>query len=188
MCTPFRVIGSDPAPNRDSLSIAAGPGDGVETAMPVVYGSGVVGRVERVGPGGAQIQLCTDPRFQATARFYRMMPGEKLGLLKTQQPLVRGAGNGRMIITNIPLAQTQGPPPDQSAVGVAVGDYVVIEDPDWPMQLKNQLLGRVEAVEALQSARLFAHIRVRPVFNLEGLREVLVMNKINVDSNASVEP
>jgi cell shape-determining protein MreC len=189
MCTRFRVVGSDPAPGRDSLSIAAASTDNVEAKMAVLYANGVVGRIDRVSAGGAQVQLITDPRFQASARFYRYMPDGKLAELKTRQPLVRGAGDGRMIIVNVPLIETQGPAPEQSEVGVAVGDYVVLEDPDWPLQLKKQVLGRVEAVEAQRSARLYALIRVRPVLNLEALREVMVMNKTFIaDGSASATP
>ena len=189
MCTRFRVVGSDPAPGRDSLSIAAGSGDHVEPKMAVLYANGVVGRIARVSAGGSQVQLITDPRFQASARFYRYMPDGKLAELKTRQPLVRGTGDGRMAIVNVPLLETQGPGPEQSEVGVAVGDYVVLEDPDWPHQLKNQVLGRVETVEAQRSARLYALIRVRPVLNLDALREVMVMNKSFVaEESASTTP
>lgn len=181
MCTPFRVIGGDPSLNRDSLSIAAASTDSIEPTMSVVYASGLVGRINRVGPGGAQVQLITDPRFQASAKFFRKLDGGKLGELKTRQPLVKGAGNGTLVIINLPLNETQGPPPDQASVGVAVGDLVVLDDPDFPQQLRNQVIGQVDAVEALQSARLYARIRVKPIANLGALREVMVMNRIKGD-------
>src|SRR2546421_5003441 len=71
LSTPFRVIGSDPTAHRDSLSISASPGDGVETGMAVLYAGGLVGRVARVHPGGTQGQLITHARLRAQAAFFR---------------------------------------------------------------------------------------------------------------------
>lgn len=187
MCTRFRVVGGDPSLSRDSLSIAAASGDNIRPRMAVLYGKGLVGRIDRVGPGGAQVQLITDKEFQASARFFRKIEGGALAEVKTRQPLVRGAGKGRMIIINVPLKETQGPPPEQGEVGVAVGDFVVLDDPEWPVQGKGQKFGTVEAIEAQQGARLYALIRVKPMLNLAALNEVMVMNKTGTeDGSASV--
>ena len=177
LATPFRVIGSDPTPHRDSLSIAASSGDGVDAGMPVLYLNGLVGRVSRVSAGGSQIQLITDATFRANGRFFRYMNASegKLGVLNTAQPDVRGAGNGTMRIVNIPMRETKGQTPDDPERGVGVGDVVVLEDPDWPRNLKWQVLGVVESIKS--GAALYADIRVRPMHNLSALREVWVMNK-----------
>ena len=157
--------------------------------MPVLYGEGVVGRIDRVGPGGAQVQLVTDKEFQATARFFRLLPDGTPAEVTTRQPMVRGAGKGRMVIANVPLKETQGPPPEQGEVGVMVGDWVVIDDPEWPLQGRKQRLGIVDSIEAQQGARLYALIRVKPMLNLGALDEVMVMNKTNADEgSASVAP
>src|SRR5688572_30853486 len=68
-CSRFRVVGSDPAPNRESLTIPATTSDGVTPRMPVLYPFGLVGRIDRVNALGSQVQLITDPNFRATARF-----------------------------------------------------------------------------------------------------------------------
>ena len=189
MCTRFRVVGGDPSLSRDSLSIAAASGDNVRPRMAVLYGEGVVGRIDRVGPGGAQVQLITDKQFQASARFFRPLAGAEWAEVTTRQPMVRGAGKGRMMIVNVPLKETQGPPPEQGEVGVAVGDWVVLDDPEWPLQGKRQKLGIVESIEAQQGARLYALIRVKPMLPLGALDEVMVMNKISTEYGVlSTEP
>jgi hypothetical protein len=179
LSAPFRVIGSDPTSHRDSLSIGASGGDGVEAGMPVLYADGLVGRVARVSAGGAQIQLITDPGFRANARFFRYIKGAdgKIvpAIVHTPQPDVRGAGNGWMRIVNIPLRDTAGQTPDEPERGVAVGDIVALDDPDWPRNLSRQMLGVVESIKP--GAALYADIRVRPMRNLSALREVWVMNK-----------
>jgi hypothetical protein len=185
MCTRFRVVGTDPSLNRDSLGIVASTADNVRARMPVLYGDGVVGRIDRVNPGGAQVQLITDKEFQATARFFRKPPGAAIVEVKTRQPLIRGAGNGRMIIVNVPLKETKGPPPEQGEIGVEVGDIVVIDDPEWPLQGRWQKLGTIEAIEAQQGARLYALIRVKPALPLGTLDEVMVMNKVSTDEGSA---
>ena len=104
LCTRFHVIGNDPSVARDSLSIPATTFDGVETGMPVIYAVGVVGRIARVNAAGAQVQLITDPKFAASARFMDSR-GE---VLNTTQPFVRGCGKGWMQIVNVPLRETRG--------------------------------------------------------------------------------
>src|SRR5215217_2095917 len=49
MCTPFKVVGSDPS-QRESLPLAATSSDAIEPMMPVLSERYLVGRVARVGP------------------------------------------------------------------------------------------------------------------------------------------
>ncbi|HYO11354.1 MAG TPA: rod shape-determining protein MreC [Tepidisphaeraceae bacterium] len=175
LCTPFRVVGTDPGVTRDSLAIAASNGDGVEPQMPVLYANGIVGRIARVGVSGAQVQLVTDPRFQAAAKFYRSAGGKLVEVQGASPRIVRGTGSGAMFVENLPLSEVQSK--DQPDKGVAVADYVVLNDPDWPMQLTNQVLGRIESIRPSPRVAMFAEVQVRPVRNLAELREVMVMNK-----------
>ena len=82
-----------------------------------------------------------------------------------------------MQIKNIPLRDTKGNDPADPEDGIAVGDLVVLDDPDWPLNLKGRALGEVESISQQVSAPTTALIRVRPVLTLSTLRDVMVMNK-----------
>lgn len=183
LCTPFRVIGSEPTAHRESLILAASSRDGLVEKMPVLYAVGVVGRIDHVSVGGAQVQLITDPASQASGRFCRYLTNEAkktiLINLQSSKPWIRGAGHGQMIIGNIPLSETQyGLPKFEENDGrVGVGDVVALDDPDWPPNMKSQLMGRVEKIVPQTSAPKTAEITVTPMYTLSSLREVSVMNK-----------
>ena len=174
LCTPVRVIGNGSAAQRDSLALRAGTLDGIRDGMPVLYRRGMVGRIERSGPGGSQVQLCTDRDFGIAAQFRRY--GEKPDkrfVYETPgqtQPFVKGAGRGKMIITNVQLKETTAGAVENP---IEVGDIVVADDPEWEAA-RGQWLGKVEKIEA---SRLFAVITVAPILDLSTLDEVMVMNK-----------
>src|SRR6266550_4178466 len=142
LCTPFPVIGSDPA-TRDSLVLAANSLDGLAPDMPVLYGDGMVGEIDRVGPGGAQVQLVTDREFRASGRFIHMdknAGGEMVPLPRGVTPaVVEGAGKGEMVVRNVPLRET-------GENGIAAGDLLVLEDLERPMSLNHSVLGRVDRI------------------------------------------
>ena len=177
LCTPVKVIGNGSAAQRDSLALRAGTLDGIRDGMPVLYRHGLVGRIERAGPGGSQVELCTDRDFGVAAQFrqYAKISGERF-VYETHgqtQPFVKGAGRGKMVITNVQLKETT----DAAEKPVKVGDYVVCDDPEWE-SARGQWLGRVEKIEP---ARLFAVITVAPIIDLNVLDEVMVMNKTPSD-------
>jgi cell shape-determining protein MreC len=175
LCTPFPVLGSDPA-SRDSLVLAASSRDGLAPDMPVLYPYGLVGEIDRVGPGGAQVQLVTDRQFRAGGRFKRMVKNERGEITYISKgrtmPVVEGAGKGEMVVRNVPLRDT-----GSANDGILVGDLLALEDPERPTNLRDQWLGRVESIEPQPKAPQYAEIRIKPIKNLAGLREVMVMNK-----------
>jgi cell shape-determining protein MreC len=179
MCTRFRVLGNDPSPTRESLTIPATSSDNVNVHMPVLYSVGLVGWIDRVNALGSQVQLITDPNFRAAARFAKFVEGKPV-ILNTTQPLVVGAGRGGMEISNIPLCETKGNGATESNA-VTEGVLVVLDDQNWPLGLKHRLLGEVERVSKHEKAATFAHIRVRPILNLETLSSVMVMNRTSPD-------
>jgi len=175
LCTPAKVVGNGSAAQRDSLALRAGTLDGIREGMPVLYRHGLVGRIERAGPGGSQVELCTDRDFGVAAQFRRYQKTEQQFVYETPgqtQPFIKGAGHGKMLITNVQLKETA----DTAPKPVKVGDYVVCDDPEWDAA-RGQWLGRIEKIE---SARLFAVITVAPIVDLNGLDEVMVMNKASL--------
>ena len=181
-CTRFKVIGDDSG-TRDSLMLAASSRDGVREAQPVLTGHGLVGMIERVGGAGAQVRLITDRDFKVSGRFVRFDPKRKEGeqTLATKIPLVRGAGNGLLVIDNIELRETT-LTDDPQKEKVAVGDYVKLEDPLWPPNLTGKLLGQVESITQQNGAPQHALIKVKPLLDLMQLREVMVMNKLELNT------
>lgn len=170
LCTPVPVVGAD-AGQRESLSIQSI--SGIQEGMFALYWGGIVGRVDRAGfSGGAQVRLITDPGFSVQGRFGRFVTGpdghSAFQTLDAPPPLVQGAGNGEMIIRRLPL---------EDVSEVRKGDWVVVEDHDWPLTLRWYKLGVVESKQQVSGAPLFAEIRLRPMSSLMQLREVMVMNK-----------
>jgi cell shape-determining protein MreC len=170
LCTPVTVVGGDPG-LRESLNLQSTVG--LQEGMFALYSGGVVGRIDRAGySGGAQVRLITDAGFGVQGAFVRFVKNEQgqtvYQAIKAPYPLVQGAGNGMMVIRRLPMEELN---------DVRPGDWVVVEDRDWPLALKGYKLGVVETKEPAPGAPLFAEIRVRPVTNLMHLREVMVMTK-----------
>ena len=170
LCTPVPVVGGD-AGLRESLSLQSSVG--LQDGMFALYSGGVVGRIDRAGySGGAQVRLVTDAGFGVQGSFVRFVKdgqGQTVyDPIEAPNPLVQGAGNGMMVIRRLPM---------EELADVRPGDWVVVDDPDWPLMLQGFKLGVVESKEPSPGAPLFAEIKVRPVTNLMHLREVMVMTK-----------
>ncbi len=180
LCTPVPVVGND-AGTRDSLAIRSGTMETVRAGMPVLYARGVVGRVERSGLAGAQVQLITDKDFRAAAqiRAYVNSPDGKVAYVQLGEtpPLLQGIGKGRMAIRNMQMKETTADIKNP----IHVGAFVVLDDVDWDLA-RGQHLGTIEKIQPIPNAPLMADITVRPVLNLEALREVMVLNKTPTDS------
>jgi cell shape-determining protein MreC len=180
LCTPAPVVGAD-AGNRESLSIQSGAG--FKEGMYALYWGGIVGRIDRAGlSGGAQVRLVTDPGFSVQGSFGRFITDSRgqpvFQSIKAPAPLVQGAGKGGMIIRRLPLEEVS---------EVQKGDWVVVQDSDWPITLQGYKLGVVESKEPAPGAPLFAEIHLKPMANLLQLREVMVMNKQTWDRSAKSE-
>ena len=175
LCTRFKVIGDDIGA-RDSLLLAASSRENVTEEMPVLTGRGLVGMIERVGQAGAQVRLITDRDFKVSGEFIRITSTGEAKLASTV-PLVRGVGNGMLQVDNLLLKETS-LAEDPEKVKIAVGDYVKLNDPLWPVNLKGMTLGQVESIQQQTAASQHAQIRVRPIMDLTKLNEVMVMNKL----------
>lgn len=66
-----RVVALTPSSFEWTITIDAGSADGVERNMPVINGSGLVGRVIQVTPRASRVLLAIDPNFSAAARSAR---------------------------------------------------------------------------------------------------------------------
>jgi cell shape-determining protein MreC len=173
LCEPFNVTGADPG-GRQSLSLSGGSMDGLRNGQAAVYAGGIAGRVSRTGAGGAQVQLVTDEAFRATGSFARYVKDEKGAIvfqaLTAPAVLVQGVGQGSMRIRMLSMREMK-------SAGLTVGDWVVLNDADWPPILQGYRLGRIVSIKELPEQPQFADIRVQPYADLMALREVMVMVK-----------
>jgi hypothetical protein len=61
--------------------------------------------------------------------------------------------------------------------GIEAGDWVMLEDSEWPKSLQNHRVGKVVSIERRKEAPLFAEIRIRPESDLKKLKEVMVFRE-----------
>ena len=79
-----RVISAAVSNFSNSVDIDKGSKDGIKVGMPVVSGSGLVGRIEQVTSSRSTIELITDPNFRVGVK---LLPDGVLGT-------ARGTGGG----------------------------------------------------------------------------------------------
>src|SRR5439155_9085215 len=135
LCTHFAA--TNDSGTRDTLELAGSSLSGLKAGMPVIYDGGLAGRVDSTGAAGARVRLITDNKFTVLGRFVRFkQSGGKLVPVpvNTATRTITGAGQGRLVIRNIKIS-------DVKDAGLAVGDWVVLDDPDWPHAVHGMRLG-----------------------------------------------
>ena len=172
-CRALKVVGDD-AGLRRSLSVQGNVSD-LRPGMAAIYAGALVGRLDRVAwAGSAQVQLVTDRAFRATVRFGRFSRDhsgqEKFPTLEKLSGLIEGNGQDGMTVRNIAMK-------DVSESGLAVGDWAVLYDADYPMLLQGYQVGEVTQISPSRTILLFAEIQIRPVRDLRTLREVMILVK-----------
>ena len=129
-----RVIG-DPVGDADrTLHIDRGSGDGIVVDMPVVTGSGLVGRISAVSSSGARVLLITDARSGVGVRMSR----------SGDVGLARGHGSGELLtvdridrdtrLTKNEVAMTSGVEGLRYPIGIPVGAVFESNRPDGALQ------------------------------------------------------
>lgn len=147
------VVGADTNPYLRYLIISAGSRDGVAVGMPVVTsGALLVGRVARVSPHLAFVQLLDDPASQVAAMLQQ----------SRVTGLVEGRADGSLVMTEIL--------PDEE---VTVGDIVITSGLGGLLP-KGLILGQVATV-SYQEAALFQEAVLRPALDFRRLEMVLVI-------------
>ena len=174
LCTPVAVAGADTGARR-SLTLQPAPAGELRPGMPVLYPGGLAGRIDRAGPGGAHVKLINDTMSRVEAsigRYSQNTQGqiEFIPIATPTKPMVVGTGGEMVSIKNLTERDVQ----DSE---VSAGDWVVLNDPEWPPILKDYRIGRIVSVTPQRSAPGFSEILVQPLGNLMALREVMVMNK-----------
>ncbi len=183
LCERFSVVGtSADASPRDLLHIAASSLQDVSPRMPVLYGDpsggaaatggGIAGLVDRVEAGGATVKLITDRSFGVRvgfARFVQKSDGAiEFVMIAAPRVLAVGDGNGRLSIANLSWQQAK-----DSAL--REGDWVVLDDEDWPAVMQRYRIGRIEKIEPAAKGAGYPLIKIIPPVTLTSLRDVMVM-------------
>jgi len=153
---PAEVIGWSGDRTVNSIVINVGQHGGIERNMPVITPDGLVGKVYRVTPRAAVVQLLLDPNCRVSAIVQR---SRVLGIMEWE----RGA---RCLLRNVPIRND-----------VAEGDTVVSSGMGGVFP-KGLMLGYVSAVRGTEW-QLFKEIALVPAVDFTHLEEVFVL--INAD-------
>jgi rod shape-determining protein MreC len=147
------VIGRDPSPYFNSITINVGDDQGLKPGMPVITGgSALVGRVREVNPRTSKVQLLQDVNSAVNT------------LIQSSRAngLVKGQPDGSLLMDYIPLEEE-----------VAVGDIVLTSG--WGGDLPRSLVvGQVTDVTK-RDIDLFQSAALRPAADLNRLEVVLVI-------------
>jgi rod shape-determining protein MreC len=153
---PASVIGRDASVWFNTVTIDRGSTSGIEVNMPVVTGTGIVGRVITVGPFSAQVMLITDEKAGAGAVVGQLGQSSALGS-------IRGTGVKGLVEMKYVSGLEK----------VEVGDYVLTTGQDgiYPAGLN---IGEVVDLNPGTATR--AHqILIRPGARLDQLQDVAVL-------------
>jgi len=161
LCVRMPVIGVD-ASGRDALLISSDLGQG----RAVLYPGGLAGRLD-----GSRVRLITDDGFAVTGAFVRYT--EAGGIMTATRiiaptPLVKGLGHGQIAVVGMRLS-------DCRAAGLAEGDWVVLDDSDWPRAVQGQRLGRIVSAVESRTAPGFVDINLSPATELTSLSNVWIV-------------
>jgi cell shape-determining protein MreC len=171
---PFKVITAD-AGNRETISIPGSTLHGIADEQPVIYKGGLAGRVLRAGVTSSSVLLITDrdakPMTVAFGRFLANPDGQYQFVQLNEAPvLVRGAGNNTLLANMMTMKEAE-------TALIRVGDWVVLDDPAWPANLKGYRIGQVTSITPRPDSPLFARIVIEPGKKLRLLDEVSVVVK-----------
>lgn len=155
---PARVIARDPSVWFNTITINRGSTSGISVNMPVVSGTGIVGRVITVSPFAAQVMLITDEKAGAGAVVGQLGQSGALGSVRGRADLGVGIIEMRYV---------------SGLEKVEVGDSVMTTGQDgiYPPGLN---VGRV--VDVKKGTATQAHqILIQPGAQLDHLEEVAVL-------------
>jgi len=147
------IVGQDTNPYLRYVIINTGSRDGVAVGMPVVTsGAALIGRIARVSPNLAYVQLINDPQSQIAAMLQQ----------SRVTGMVIGSAEGTMVMTEILPDETVNE--GETIVTSAVGGLLP----------RGLILGQVESV-AYQESELFQTAVLRPAVEFRRLETVLVI-------------
>lgn len=173
-CTAVNVVGGDSG-TAQSLGLAP-TREPVAVDMFVLHASGIVGKITAAGVGGSRVRLITDTGFSVQGRIKQPIASDDgrsftfVDRPLRNPPVLAGQGRNTMVIRTLTAD-------DVRNAQIAIGDYVVLNDPTWPQDLQGQPLGYITSISPRRDQPLWVDIRVEPTTQLMHLDYVLVLNK-----------
>ncbi len=160
-----RVVGEDTNPYLSYLIISVGSKNGVAVGMPVIGGGAVmVGRIAKVTPHLAFVQLINDP----TSRVAAILQKSRV------TGMVVGKKDGSIVMSEIP--------PDET---VEAGDVAVTSGLGGLLP-KGLILGEIGEPQYTESA-LFQEAELRPPLDLRHLEVVLVITNFQPEPSEELQ-
>ncbi|MGD9366960.1 MAG: rod shape-determining protein MreC [Desulfobacteraceae bacterium] len=147
-----RVVGKDPSPWFQSVTVDKGTADGVRKGQPVINPEGIVGLVTDAAAHYAKVMLITDPNSAVDAVIQE----------NRARGIVKGGTSGYCVL-NFVLRKHP----------VAVGHLVISSGMDGVFP-KGLPIGAVAAI-VKQKAGIFQDVTVAPYVDFERLEEVLIV-------------
>jgi cell shape-determining protein MreC len=134
----------------------------------------LAGKVEIVGLGAASVRLITDRASVVTGEFRRYQKDTGQVRLRKELKNVAGTGNGRMVIEHV--KRDEAFPPGQPGANLAPGDWLVVNDKDFPAFVQGWKIGEIESFRdsKREKGSGFVDIIIRPEGDLMKLVEVMV--------------
>jgi cell shape-determining protein MreC len=168
LCRFISVMGT--IPGRQMLTLEGSSIQGLQPQMAVLSPDGLVGRLDAVGLAVARVQLLTDLHMHVQVGFGRY-PANKNDFVRLGDvPCVAsGDGSGRLVVNDYKVT-------DLKANDLRTGDWVVLDDGDWPPLLQGYKIGLIEEVKD-GTTPLVVNLIVRPKGDLMKLHDVMVLMK-----------
>ncbi len=158
------ITGFQAGAATNTVILDKGSHDGVKGPYPVLSELSLIGRISSVGPKVSTLRLITDPRVKVQASIVRRTPTGLVAIVSNC--LVTGVGQGRME-TDTPIAS--------APVKPLPGDLVLLTDPEWPVAVRNTVLGEVTEVGRKESRFLLYDIHIIPRVNIHSISSVIVV-------------
>lgn len=154
-----RVVGKDPSPWFQSVTVDKGTADGVRKGQPVINPEGIVGLVTDAAARYAKVMLITDPNSAVDAVIQE----------NRARGIVKGGTSGYCVL-NFVLRKHL----------VSVGHVVISSGMDGVFP-KGLPIGAVAAT-VKQKAGIFQDVTVAPYVDFERLEEVLIVPLLKRDA------
>lgn len=152
-----RVAGGSITNFEHTIQLDRGSDDGIGIGMPVVTGSGLVGRVIATTGSRSTVQLLTDPDVELGVRLAS----------STEKGIARGTGEGRPLVIDAGVPVNAADDIPRREVVVTSGVEGSLFPPDIPV-------GRVTEVETAGD-QLSLELTVQPLADLDDLSSVRVL-------------
>ncbi len=131
-----------------------GAHQGVEKMQPVLLQWALLGRVVSAGELNCTVHLLTDRNMKVEARVVRMGPQGAMDI--ADSCLVHGNGNNSLRCDTIEV----------HAIAPQKGDMLLLSDREWPVALRDAIIGKIQEVRSNEAQPLRFDLRIEPAVTI----------------------